>query len=253
MGTEIARTETMLDDVDLAARLRPSFPTLAGSLGSDEAFGFVTPQEARRALDEIVEYQCAPAEADTLTYALAWLATVTTGEKLRDPATMQASARALVKAMLDYPEHAAIGAIKDWPQTEGGKWWPTENELRLEAGKRATERLRLRAYLRSQAERAPPQQRSMQPQGKTLRFTQAVERIKGSSFVRAWLSHRTCEFTWTTIFTTATGVERLQKECGNLLEGHGVEAAVCRDVTQRFYEERDMLDADAPKKRRGGA
>lgn len=30
----------------------------------------------------------------------------------------------------EYPSDIALGAIDQWPKTEGGKFWPTENEFR---------------------------------------------------------------------------------------------------------------------------
>ena len=54
--------------------------------------------------------------------ALIWLASVTTGDKLRDPDMMRASARALVSALREYPADAALGAIAFYVMVPSTSW-----------------------------------------------------------------------------------------------------------------------------------
>ena len=77
---------------DLAASLQRWHPTLAGSLESEDALPFLRPDEAQR-LQRIIAPHVEPASEDDLLMALIWLASVTTGDKLRDPDMMRASAR----------------------------------------------------------------------------------------------------------------------------------------------------------------
>lgn len=207
---------------DLAAQLRPSFPTLAESLSSDEAIGYVPAGVAARAL-QLVGPMCAPASNDELTFALGWLASVTAGDKLRSPEMMQVSARALVQAMREYPADAALGAIRDWPKTENGKWWPTENELRAEAEERGWRSMRLHKHLQASMLRedaAAP--RTNEPGPEIRALIADVAATHGESFVKSWLSPVTCQYQGKTIWTHAYGEIRLRERIGGFLEKHDV-------------------------------
>lgn len=209
---------------DLATQLAQSFPTLAESLTSDDALPYVPAPVAERALP-IVGAAVAPAPADELTFALGWLASVTTGDKLRSPEMMQVSARALVQAMMDYPREAALAAIRDWPKTDNGKWWPTENELRAEADERSWRTMKLHRHLRAATLRedaAAP--RTNEPSPIVRAYIDEVQATYGEGFVKSWLSPLTCQYQGKSIWTHPTAVERIVDRTSGLMAKHDVAA-----------------------------
>lgn len=209
----------------LAAQLRQSFPTLAAALTSEDALPYVPPAVAARALP-LVEQQCAPATHDELTFALGWLASVTTGDKLRSPETMQISARALAAAMREYPRAAAIEAIREWPKGEGGKWWPTENELREAADAKAWQAMRLHTHLKAAAaQESARSPRSEVPSQEMQSFINDVTSSHGEGFYKSWLSPLTCQYQGKTLWTHPLGVDRLNERCGKIMERHDITAA----------------------------
>lgn len=228
----------------LETLLRPSFPTLAESLVSDEALPYVPPGVATRAL-EIVDQACVPATHDELTFALGWLASVTTGDKLRSPEMMQISARSLVEAMREYPADAALGAIRDWPKTENGKWWPTENELRTEADARGWQAMRMHRHLRAAAlrddARAP---RSNEPSPLHLgAYLDAVRETFGEPFIKSWLSPLTCQYQGKTIWTHPLGAERLTQRTNKLMEEFDVVIRSDKEAQDHFRRSTEHFEA----------
>lgn len=221
------------DRLGLEAQLRPSFPTLADALTSDDAIPYVPAAVAARALP-YAEDACAPASHDELTFALGYLASVTTGDKLRSPETMQVSARALVQAMQEYPASAALGAIRDWPKGDNGKWWPTENELRAEADARGWQATRLYRHLRAATARSDASApRTNEPSSSLKEFIEEVTRTHGEPFVKSWLSPLTCQYQGKTIWTHPFGAERLKERAGKLLERFDI--VVCSDEEARTH------------------
>lgn len=220
----------------LEARLRPSFPTLAESLASDDALPYVPPNIAFRALQVVAE-ECAPATHDELTFALGYLASVTTGDKSRSPEVMQVSARALVEAMREFPREAALGAIRAWPKSENGKWWPTENELRAQADARGWRSMRLHGHLRAAANQAgAAAPRSDEPSQALTPYLEEVTKIYGAPFVKSWLSPLTCQFQGKTIWTHPLGRERLVERTSGLLEKHDVLVMTDAEARQHFRD-----------------
>ena len=220
----------------LEAALRPSFPTLAESLVSDDALPYVPQAIAARAL-QIVAPACEPASHDELTFALGYLASVTTGDKSRSPEVMQVSARALVEAMREYPRDAAMGAIRDWPKTESGKWWPTENELRAEADARGWRSMRMHAHLGAAANRGQaPAPRTNEPSEALFPYLREVASIHGDGFMKSWLSPLTCQFQGKTIWTHALGRERLIQRTSGLLEKYDVLVMTDEDARRHFLD-----------------
>lgn len=216
--------------------MKPSFPTLAESLTSDDALPYVPAGIAVRAL-EIVGPAAYPAEHDELTFALGYLASVTAGDKLRSPETMQVSARALVEAMREYPADAALGAIRDWPKTPGGKWWPTENELRQEAEQRGWRTMRMHLHLKAAALRdSAASPRTNEPGPLLAAFIEAVREVHGDGFVKSWLSPLTCQYQGKTIWTHSLGAERLVQRTNGLMVKHDV-VVMSDEAARRSFRE----------------
>lgn len=230
---------------------------MAGSLESDDALPFLRPDEAQR-LQRIIAPHVEPASDDDLLMALIWLASVTTGDKLRDPDMMRASARALVSALREYPADAALGAIKDWPKAEGGKWWPTENELRSEAEKRAALRIRLRDHVKHHAEQADPRApRSAEPHGPVAIFISRAREIRGDGYVRSWLTGTTCQFEENTIWTTPYNAGRLNNDFSVMLFDLRVKVRSDDQSRAHFQKQTQIYEVmeaakAAPKRKRGG-
>ena len=241
---------------DLAASLQRWHPTLAGTLESEDALPFLRPDEAQR-LARIIAPHVEPASEDDLLMALIWLASVTTGDKLRDPDMMRASARALVSALREYPADAALSAIKDWPKAEGGKWWPTENELRAEADKRSASRTRLRDHVRHHAEQVDPRApRRTEPFGKTAEFVKRVREVWGDPYVRSWLTGTTCQFEDAVIWTTPYNCGRLHNAHSVMLFDLGVKILSDDQSRAHFQQQTQIYEViaaeKAPKKRKRG-
>ena len=109
----------------------------------------------------------------------------------------------------------------------------------------------LRLLERKEAGSRPGRERHNQPYGRTLAFQNDCMASHGPSFVRSWVSMRTCEFSEDTIFTMGIVVDKLNAVAGGLLNKHGVRVVRCQDVTDRVYADEDARRADrpAPKKR----
>ena len=243
---------------DLAASLQRWHPILAGSLESDDALPFLRPDEAQR-LQRIIAPHVEPASEDDLLMALIWLASVTTGDKLRDPDMMRASARALVSALREYPADAALGAVKDWPKAEGGKWWPTENELRAVADKRSATRTRLRDHVRHHAAQSDPRApRRTEPFGKTAAFVAKVREIRGEGYVKSWLTGTTCQFEDAVIWTSQFGCGRLNNDWSVLRFDMGIRIESDEQSRAHFQKQTEIFERLAaeksakPKRQRGG-
>ena len=208
---------------------------------SSAALAFVYPSEAQAALG-LVEPACAPASKDDLLCAFLWLASVTNSDKLKDGETASAAALALTAAMQDYPAFASLGAIRDWPKTPNGKWWPTENELRFEANTRATPHLRLRAHLRRSATSgsSPHEKRRLKPFGATEAFVADVSEKYGSAYVRSWLSGVTCQFEADTVWTYPGGLDRLHRDASGLAAKHRVELKTDKEAHAHFRKATEM-------------
>lgn len=209
---------------------------MAESLGSDDALPYVPQSVAARAL-QVVGPACQPATHDELTFALGYLASVTTGDKSRSPEVMQVSARALVEAMREYPREAAMGAIRDWPKTENGKWWPTENELRAEADTRGWRSMRMHSHLNAAASRGnAPAPRTNEPGEPLFAYLCEVTAVHGAAFIKSWLSPLTCQFQGKTIWTHALGRERLVQRTSSLLEKYDVVVMTDEDACKHFLD-----------------
>lgn len=221
---------------------------MAGALTSEDALPFVPPAIAAKALP-VVEAECAPATHDELTFALGWLASVTTGDKLRSPETMQISARALAAAMREYPRAAALEAIKEWPKGEGGKWWPTENELREAADAKAWQAMRLHKHLKAAAAqdngRAP---RSIDPSPEMRAFINDVTSTHGEGFYKSWLSPLTCQYQAKTLWTHPLGVERLLERCSKVAERHGITISWDKESRKHFRDQTAHFEPKTPSK-----
>lgn len=166
------------------------------------------------------------------------LSAVTASSKAGDTDTMLASTRVLAAALSEYPASAAIEAVREWPKTPGGKWWPTENEIREEAYARSERLFRLRDHLRRNADLHGPRDgpRRESPFGFTKSFVEEIEAIRGKPYVRFWLSAVTCQFAERTVWTSDLGVERLTQECGAIANKHGVSIRVDADSRRHFRE-----------------
>jgi len=189
------------------------------------------------------------------------LISVTSRPQTIDDAKEIAYQEALCKALLEYPTDVVILACQNWRRIpSAGRWWPSEQDLRVQCDLLVKPRQDLRdeaesllRYMerretaegsRSQSSRLP------YPNGKTEKFFNEVMKGFGPAFCKSWLSHRTCEFSEDTIYTIGLAVDRLTQNCSGLLKQHGVKLERCEEVTKRFYADEDAKAPAAPPKRR---
>lgn len=189
-----------------------------------------------------VEYRMSPAGPQPLMAALASLAAVTAQPKGSDEENLEAGLRRFLRMLLDFPADVAFEAVNEWPKTPGGKWWPTEAELRLECEKRVDYRRRLKKQVEDAqravqrgAHSAKGELRRLEPHGATAAFYAAVEAKYGHNYAFAWLNRRNCDFTGSTVYTTGLGKERLGAQCSYLAKAAGVDIQRCKMVEDRFH------------------
>lgn len=84
-----------------------------------------------------------------------------------------------------------------------------------------------------------PWQRFPDPTGRTFAFVGDVMAARGPHYVRSWLSI-TCLFQDKTIWTSDIGAERLNRDCSQLVEKHGI--AIKADAQSRKH----FREATAP-------
>lgn len=180
-----------------------------------------------------------------------------------DEPTALAYVATIVKALFDFPIDVVKLACENWRRIPNhGRWWPTEQDLRVQCEEifeprkallQSTRHLfqAMDSIEREDAKaRAEPRTRATQPHGRTLDFYDAVVKNFGPNYAKSWLSSRTCDFGPSTIYTHGLGVERLSREFSGLLKRHGVTVERCEKVTKRFYEAQDLLaQFEAPKKK----
>lgn len=217
--------------------LRPEEPSEEGPWIDHGA----TLEQLNAAMRE-VEYRMSPAGPQALMAALASLATVTAQPKGADEGSLELGLRRFLKMLLEYPADVAFEAVNEWPKTSGGKWWPTEAELRAECEKRVDYRRRLQkqvkdaqASVQRGAHNARGEVRKVEPHGATATFYASVEAKYGHPYAFSWLNRRNCDFTETKVYTTDLGCERLKAQCSYLAKAAGVEIERCKQVEKRFH------------------
>lgn len=84
------------------------------------------------ALNELEEANLRRATATQIAKGLAVLTAVCAKPADFDDAKVVLWSERLKMVLQEYPDEIAMAAISDWPKTETGKWWPTENEIRSE-------------------------------------------------------------------------------------------------------------------------
>lgn len=110
---------------------------------------------------QIVEKALQPADLSELLAAVEILGASVAPRRDMDTRQITLWASAIARAMLEYPGDCALEALRDWPKSENGKWMPTENEIREQAGRRAKFRFGLKMDLDCWREAQPP--REVQP------------------------------------------------------------------------------------------
>lgn len=222
----------------LGLPIRPDQPSHEGPwIGAG-----ATLQQLTAAMREI-EHGFAPASIKRIAEAMTGLAEVTAHPKETDEDAAAEGMKRLTRMLYEYPADVALEAINEWPKTSGGKWWPTEAELRAECEKRVDYRRRLQKQVRDAqaamqrgAHRQSGQDRRLEPYGATADYVAAAERAYGAKFVASWLTRRNCEFTADTIYTTPIGRERLSWKCAEIAKHFKVKVVECEQVAKRFSE-----------------
>lgn len=160
----------------------------------------------------------------------------------------------LAETLRRYPADAAIGAIRQWPETPmpGCKFWPTDSELLQLADKLADYRVRLRhgidEALRAAKTTAEAAAESLghEPVGRTRELYEQAIKLRGRDWAFAWLNRRRCLFSDRQVITTPLGVEFLNDALGSVAkklgvristgaiadEGHGSAALSTRNIAR---------------------
>lgn len=99
------------------------------------------------------------AEARAIARALATLTAVCVRPADFDDAKVVLWSDRLREVLNEYPGEVALAVVTDWPKTEGGKFWATENELRSELDRAMTLRKWLRFELTEAMQEAQAQER----------------------------------------------------------------------------------------------
>lgn len=176
--------------------------------------------------------------------ALKQLIAVTRPRPDQSEASIAAMAERFQAVFREYPESIVLGALNAWPKSS--EWFPTEKELRD-----------LLDYLRLADDKAVGAQdargRSDKPSGLTLRFWEAVARVKGEAYARSWLRGGvTCLFTDRYVIVNQVGHDRLWRDLSNLIREHGVAIVVDGDISRLLvdYMERNGMSGFEMKRRR---
>lgn len=210
-------------------------------------------------MDASEDFQAGP--EGEIAKAIMELISTTSRPPSKDSAKEAAYVEALCLAMWEYPIDVVQAACRNWRRVpERGRWWPEEQDLRVQCDVLVKPRKDLRdealSLLRYMERREATEggrsrtARLPYPNGKTEKFYNAVMAGFGPAFCKSWLSHRTCDFSEDTIYTIGLSVDRLTQNCSVLLKQHGVKLEKCADVTKRFYDDEDARAPSAPPKRR---
>lgn len=109
------------------------------------------PSEAYRCALQALEAENAlRAEPRVIARALATLTAVCVRPADFDDAKVVLWSDRLREVLNEYPGEVALAVLVDWPKTEGGKFWATENELRAELDRA----MALRKWLRFELDEA---------------------------------------------------------------------------------------------------
>lgn len=107
--------------------------------------------ERRKALSELAPFMAVASLSDLLN-AVERLSVSCAMRRDMDARQAGLWAGQVARALQEYPADCALEALKDWPKTENGKWWPTEAEVREQAQMRAN----FRAWLQRRLEEWEP-------------------------------------------------------------------------------------------------
>lgn len=148
----------------------------------------LAPSEAKQAL-AILDEESKPAEAAHISKALGIVVAVCVRPADMDDPKVFVWGERMRRVLSEYPAAVALAALNEWPQSDSGKFWPTEHEIRNECYERMSLRERLRHRFTVEAERVeePPKPKPSDgmfddPVGNTAEF---VARFKAKDEVRA--------------------------------------------------------------------
>lgn len=196
--------------------------------------------DAEKALGH-VKALMSPASSDRLTEALATIVTVCIRPSDVDDARVVVWTRRMLQALEQYPADIAFEMLNEWPKSQSGKFWPTENDIHTFCAKRVEFRARLERELESLNKRAQtplPEGAKLAPEGGPVaEFVARVRAKFGDAYVKSWLSNITCAFTENVVLTTNLGSERLNRDVGNIATECGVKIAYDPGVTERFMRQ----------------
>lgn len=204
MGTNLvlpapsARGLVLNSDRDLAARLRSSLSLQISTSWKTSESGRdalesvdctrLAPSEAKQAL-AILDEESKPAEAAHISKALGIVVAVCVRPADMDDPKVFVWGERMRRVLSEYPAAVALAALNEWPQSDSGKFWPTEHEIRNECYERMSLRERLRHRFTVEAERVeePPKPKPSDgmfddPVGNTAEL---VARFKAKDEVRA--------------------------------------------------------------------
>jgi hypothetical protein len=132
-------------------RLRTSWMGSSNqSLTCLEIEGEPTKDELAGALNDLDADNRTAATPTQIAKGLAVLTAVCAKPADFDDAKVVLWSERLKQVLQEYPSHIALAMISEWPKTDSGKWWPTENEIRSCCERALT----VRRALRSEIERA---------------------------------------------------------------------------------------------------
>lgn len=138
------------------------------------------------ALNELEEANLRRATATQIAKGLAVLTAVCAKPADFDDAKVVLWSERLKMVLQEYPDDIAMAAVSEWPKTETGKWWPTENEIRSECNSlmalrrnlahALAETIRQQRFVESINESADPINDgfSADPEGETLAYVNAM-------------------------------------------------------------------------------
>lgn len=190
---------------------------------------YVLPGSPVAVLDHARREVALAMRAAPLSTILAELSALSRRVAPRQAADEQAEAAAqllLAKMLETFPADVAIAAIRGWPETPSGKWWPSDAELLAECEKRSDYRRRLGAAIDEALHAAKSSQGSerygYEPVGRTRQLFEAAEAIRGRDWAFSWLNRRRCLFSDSEVVTTELGESILREALSGMANKLGV-------------------------------
>ncbi len=197
-------------------------------LSDGETRATITGTPMRSELQEVLsryERAAKPAELSELLKALAVLAAATARQEHAEHGVIVEATRAYAEALGRFPADIALAAVRDWPGTPSGKWWPTLHDLIAMCHAKNADRVAAQDALRAALREARPGDDGAGPEpiGPSQWFYERVAAVRGHAYAFSWLNRRNCRFTPTAVLTNAFAAQRLLRDVGDIAAACGVE------------------------------